>query len=66
MTPQELLALWDRAVALHREYWRMMGNGMWKAEQFADVKRRDSEAAVAWIMATGLSTPDGVSNGMAK
>ena len=66
MTPQELLALWDRAVALHREYWRMMGSEMWKSPQFQGVKQRDAEAAVAWIMATGLSTPDGVSNGMAK
>ena len=66
MTPQELLALWDRAVSLHREYWRMMGNGMWKSEQFAGVKERDAEAAVAWIAATELSTPDGVSCGVAK
>ena len=66
MTPQELLALWDRAVSLHREYWRMMGNGMWKSEQFAGVRERDFEASVAWITATHLSGPDGVASGEAK
>lgn len=59
MTPKEILALWDHAVAMHRAYWWAVDCG-----QLTEAMRdADSKAVVQFKMATDLAGPDGVAAG---
>jgi len=59
VTPKEILALWDRAVAMHREYWHTLDYG----KMTETVRKADTMASCALMMATELSCPDAVANG---
>lgn len=59
MTPKEILALWDRAVAAHRDYWAARDTRSLTDE----IKDADRKAAVAFIQALGEHGPDGVATG---
>jgi hypothetical protein len=54
-----ILALWDAAVAAHRDYWAARDTRSLTDE----IKDADRKAAVAFIQALGEHGPDGVATG---
>ena len=59
VTPKEILALWNMAVAIQRLYWSTLRDGTITDE----IKEADKWACMQFINATRMSGPDGVAMG---
>lgn len=59
MSPKEILALWDRAVAMHRAYWHALDFG----KMTDAVRKADLMSACMLVINTELQCPDAVANG---